>query len=41
MLHKYLIKEQTFTKENYSLADVSGDGKVNIIDLAMLKEMIK
>lgn len=41
ILHKYLIKEQTFTKENYSLADVSDDGKVNIIDLAMLKEMVK
>ncbi|MEE5992093.1 MAG: RICIN domain-containing protein [Oscillospiraceae bacterium] len=40
-LQRYISKKDTMTKEQFENADVNGDGKVNVIDLALLKQMLK
>lgn len=37
---KYIIKQQTFTKSQYEKADLNSDGKVNAVDLAVLKNIL-
>lgn len=40
MLQKYLLKQETFEIENFINADMNRDGKVNVIDLALLKKAL-
>lgn len=40
-LSKYIMKKTTLLKDAYENADINSDGKVNIIDLALLKEQLK
>ena len=39
-LQKYVLKQQTFTQKQFENADINGDGKVNIIDVALLKQIL-
>ncbi len=40
-IQRYILKKDTMTKEQFENADVNGDGKVNVIDLALLKRALK
>jgi len=40
-LQNYINKKSTLTKEQFTNADLNGDGKVNVIDLALLKQALK
>ena len=39
-VQKYLHRNNEFTKEQYEIADMNGDGKVNVIDLALMKRQL-
>lgn len=39
-LHKYLMLQQNFTKEQFQIADMNQDGIVNIYDLILLKKTL-
>lgn len=41
MIDQYLIKKEKFSNEQCVLADVNGDGKINIFDLIALKRKIQ
>jgi hypothetical protein len=40
LLQKYLLNAYTFTKEQWELADMTGDGKVNVFDLCVMKNKL-
>ena len=40
MIQSYLHHKDTFTKETFESADLNGDGKVNVVDLAIMKRSI-
>jgi len=40
LLQQYLTRKATFDQQSYENADMNADGKVNIIDLALLKKSI-
>jgi uncharacterized repeat protein (TIGR02543 family) len=40
LLQKYLLSTYTFTKEQLELADMTGDGKVNVFDLCLMKNKL-
>jgi len=40
LLQNYLHCKETFTKETFETADLNGDGKVNVVDLAIMKRSI-
>jgi len=40
VLNNYLHHKKSFTKEMFESADLNGDGKINVIDLALLKQLI-
>ncbi|MCM1228029.1 MAG: RICIN domain-containing protein [Clostridium sp.] len=39
-MQRYLIKKQTFTKEQFAIADMNSDNKVNVFDMVILKRRI-
>ena len=39
-MQEYLHKRIEFTQEQYEIADMNGDGKVNVIDLALMKRQL-
>lgn len=41
ILQKYLLTLKTLTSEQLQIADINNDGRVNVLDLAMLKESLK